>query len=302
MSKYYDELIALAEKNEDKINQMITSNYIKAIADMKSKLRDYLATNQELSYSKQMQFKRVESLIDYLNKRLKDLGNETYKNIKYYDIETFNNEYFGIFYEIEGLVDIEIPFNMINDDYIQAAIEAPVGGLKLSKRLYSENLDKMRTHVKDSVTQGLIKNLSYKDIAIAISDAGQTSLKHSLLIAVTEANRIKSIARQKGQEEAVSKGVKLEKRWLSTLDKKTRHSHQKLDGQTVPIDGEFEINDHTAPQPRLFGIPSEDIRCRCDTVTIVNDIAPQLRRDNETGEIFNYQNYNEWYEARVKND
>jgi len=175
---------------------------------------------------------------------------------------------------------------MLNEKYVQEAIEFPIEGLKLSERLYDKHLMDMKYRVKGAVTQVLINSSGYAAIAKTISDIGFTNFNHAMTIAITE-------------EEAVSKGVDLQKKWLSTLDKKTRHSHQKLDGQTVPIDGEFEINGHRAPQPRLFGIAKEDIRCRCDTITIVEGIDPSLRRDNETGEITNFKNYTEWKQDKI---
>ena len=50
--------------------------------------------------------------------------------------------------------------------------------------------------------------------------------------------------------------------------------------------------------PRMFGKPQEDINCRCTTITIVNGIEPELRKDIETKEIIKYNNYNEWAEVK----
>lgn len=298
MSKYYDELLGLAEKDEAKVKKTLINNYVQSIAEMKKKIKDYTQTNEELSFAKQMELKRYDSLIEQMNVSLKKLYDNNHDTIVDYDKTTFDREYFGIFYEVENVANVNLQFSTLNESYITQAIEAPIEGLKLSERLYDKNLNDMKLRVKGAVTQGLINSSGYAAIAEAISSIGWTDFNHAMTIAITEAGRIKSLARQKGQQEAVDKGVKLEKKWLSTLDKKTRHSHQKLDGQTVGIDEEFEINGHKAPQPRLFGVASEDIRCRCDTVTVVEGISPKLRRDNETGKIIEYKNYEEWVNAK----
>lgn len=300
MSKYYYELLKLAEKDEKKVRKLLIQNYTTAIADIKKRIMDYLVVNADLSYAKQLEMKRLEILINKINENIEKLHDNNYKIIADYDKETLEREYFGVFYEVENIADINLSFAMLNEKYIQEAIEFPVDGLKLSERLYEKYLMDMKYRVKGAVTQGLINSSGYPAIAKTIAEIGLTSFNHAMTVAVTEAGRMKSLARQKGQEEAVSKGVDLQKKWLATLDKKTRHSHQKLDGQTVPINGEFEINGHKAPQPRLFGVAREDIRCRCDTVTIVEGISPELRKDNETKKVIRYKNYNEWFKERVK--
>ncbi|MPN63812.1 NAD(+)--arginine ADP-ribosyltransferase EFV [bioreactor metagenome] len=100
---------------------------------------------------------------------------------------------------------------MLNEKYVQDAIEFPIEGLKLSERLYDKHLMDMKYRVKGAVTQGLINSSGYVAIAKTISDIGFTNFNHAMTIAVTEAGRMKSLARQKGQEEAVSKGVDLQK-------------------------------------------------------------------------------------------
>lgn len=61
--------------------------------------------------------------------------------------------------------------------------------------------------------------------------------------------------------------------------------------------------------PGMFGVASMDIRCRCTTVGIVDDIAPTLRRDNTKNEergdnpdilYVEYGTYAEWLEAVKK--
>lgn len=298
MSKYYDEILKLAEKEEEKVRKLLIQNYVNVLADIKRKLKVYIMDNENLTFAKQLELKRLDNLITQINIVLNKLYDNNYKIIKDYDRETMEREYFGVFYEVENLANINLSFSMLNERYIQEAIEFPVDGLKLSERLYDKYLMDMKYRVKGAVTQGLINSSGYADIAKTISDVGFTNFEHAMTIAITEAGRMKSLARQKGQQEALNKGVKLEKKWVSVLDKKTRHSHQKLDGQIVPIDGEFESNGHKAPQPRLFGVASEDIRCRCDTITIVEGISPELRKDNENKQHIKYKNYEDWHKEK----
>jgi uncharacterized protein with gpF-like domain len=68
------------------------------------------------------------------------------------------------------------------------------------------------------------------------------------------------------QKVAVSKGAKVVKQWMSTLDGKTRHSHRRLDGQIREVDEYFEIDGKKAKYPGDFGDPAEDCNCRCQLI------------------------------------
>lgn len=67
----------------------------------------------------------------------------------------------------------------------------------------------------------------------------------------------------------------------------------------VEVEEQFEsLDGYKADGPRLFGVASEDIHCRCTTITVVNGISPELRRDNE-GNEFPYKIYKEWKQDRI---
>ncbi|MDY4420174.1 MAG: phage minor head protein, partial [Clostridium perfringens] len=213
--------------------------------------------------------------------------------------KTYEENYFGLFYELESKYKINLSFSMISEDYVKKAIEYPVGGLNLSERLYGKHLNDLKIKVKACLTDHMINDRGYKVMAKKLSEISNADYKQSLRIAITEGNRLRSLARQDSYEEATDLGIDLKKKWLSTLDSKTRCLHRALDGQVKNVDEEFEISGYTALEPRLFGVASMDIHCRCDTINVVEGISPNIRRDNETGRVIPYKNYNDWYENRV---
>ena len=110
---------------------------------------------------------------------------------------------------------------------------------------------------------------------------------------------MQAVARQKAQDVATDLGVKLSKMWIATLDGRTRHNHAELDGQVVAVEERFEINGLETKQPHMFGFASEDVNCRCRTISVLDDIQQKFkRRDNETGEVIEYQSYREWAKAK----
>jgi len=302
MSRFSDELKRLAVKDEEVVRKELSRYYTESLADIKRRAMEYLAANKEISYATQLQLKRLDSLTAQIDQQLERLTGKIHGAITAFDRRVMDREFFGIFYDIEGQLktQLNMVFTPLDKNYIQQAIEMPVDGIPLSKRLYNQQLPTMQAHVQQAVTRSIIQGTGYPALATQISSIGLSSFKHSFTIARTEAGRVRSMARQEAQTKAEEAGVKLMKQWVATLDERTRDSHADMDGQIVGIDEEFESPDgNTAPQPRMFGVAEEDINCRCDTVTIVEGIAPKLRRDNTTGEIIEFKSYADWRAARV---
>ncbi len=57
------------------------------------------------------------------------------------------------------------------------------------------------------------------------------------------------------------------KEWDVTMDGATRYTHRLLDGQIRDQGKPFEVEGMEAQYPFQFGIPSEDINCRCCALT-----------------------------------
>lgn len=62
-------------------------------------------------------------------------------------------------------------------------------------------------------------------------------------------------------------GVVEQKRWMATLDHRTRPAHREADGQTVALDAPFDVGGELIPSPGT-GSPPNSVRCRC-AVTFV---------------------------------
>lgn len=59
-------------------------------------------------------------------------------------------------------------------------------------------------------------------------------------------------------------GYIVTKTWNAIIDEVTRETHFKLNGTTIPVDEYFVTSGGAAAlAPKMFGVPSEDIHCRC---------------------------------------
>ena len=132
------------------------------------------------------------------------------------------------------------------------------------------------TAVQKVIEQGLIEGLAIDSIASNLSVAFAFSTAKATMIARTEATRAANMAAQKAYSQAQADGIRVRKQWLSSRDSKVRDNeyanHRWLDGQIVDAN-EYFVNElgFQALSPGDFGIPSEDINCRCTIIPIVDD-------------------------------
>lgn len=236
-------------------------------------------------------------MADEINAILSNSYGTVEDTIKNHSTAEANQGYYGVWYSLEQSENVLLQMPLINHEYVKNLVNAPVAGKRLSKRLYQQR-DKLAKNVTNNIINGLFAGDSYAKIAKRVSDETEATYKQALTIAVTEGGRTSSVTQQQSSEHAKGLGIDMQKRWLSTLDGKTRHDHRELDGQTVDIEDDFTVNGHKAKQPRMFGVAKEDIRCRCTSINIVDDIAPELRKDNETKKLTDYKNYDEWLKAK----
>lgn len=122
-------------------------------------------------------------------------------------------------------------------------------------------------------TQGILQGHSMNRIARNLMDnvenMERTSAVRAARTAVTAAE---NAGRQDAAEELERKGVILKKRWVSTIDNRTRHFHVEADGQTVPNDEPFEVGGEKLmfPGDGSMGASGWNLyQCRCRRVTEV---------------------------------
>lgn len=109
-----------------------------------------------------------------------------------------------------------------------------------------------------------IDGITFEERIDELFDSGDFTVYDLERIAVTEGHRA-YVDGQSDAAEAIeeSEGITLYKRWDATMDDVTRETHRLLNGQLKMLDEEFTTVNGSATAPGLFGIPQEDINCRC---------------------------------------
>ncbi len=164
-----------------------------------------------------------------------------------------------------------------------------------------------KQQISASVTSGILQGKSIGKIADDLQTRIGTMERSSAIRAArTAVTGAQNAGRQDTYEAAAKMGIKLRKRWIATKDMRTRHSHAKLDGQTVGIDETFESilgSKMLFPGDRDGAVAADLYNCRCTMRTVekegIEAEPRQMRvRNPATGrnELVNEMTYDEWLE------
>lgn len=161
-----------------------------------------------------------------------------------------------------------------------------------------------RKKVNGAVVQGIIQGESIPQIAKRIAEAtGSQNLQQMVSFARTAMTGAQNAGRIEAMHQAQSLGIKLKKRWMATLDHRTRDAHQELDMQTVDVDEPFEVFGQEIMFPGdPNAAPELVMNCRCTLMQFHPEYPPQAmkRRDNETKEVIDAVSYKEWLKTHGK--
>ena len=300
MNRYQKKVQKQILLNERKILKEIEQIYEQALQDIMAQIT-YLQARKDtqnlqsiiyqVEYQKALK-KQIEGILDQLH-------NNEFTTISEYLTKCYEESWIGTLYDLQNQgIPLIFP---IDQDQVIKAIQL---NTKLSKSLYDSlgiDIKELKSIIRSEVSRGISQNYSYEKMATLIKNASQNTFNNSLRIARTEGHRISQESTYNVQVEAKKKGADIVKEWDATLDGKTRPNHRFLDGQIVDIDKPFKNADgDEAMYPGGFGIPSEDINCRCCVLqrakwNLNNDKFTKMNGEtNKLMEFKNKEDYNKF--------
>lgn len=288
MNGYKKRLISLYKKSLDEIKKKIAAMYEKY--------------GEKVTYSDMQSYNRLAVLEKEIALQLKELTGENIKLTTDSIKESFVESFYRTGYGFEKGLGVKMGFGQLNPAVINAAVLNPLDSIKWPERL-KDHINQYNRAIRQEITQGLIEGKGYAKIAKGITEKTSIMATKAFVIARTESGRAQSAARtlafDKSEAAAERLGVKTTRIWIATLDERTRDTHRSMDKQeahknangklvfTLPGGAETE-------GPRLSGIASEDINCRCTTSLIIEELTHKIRRDNINKSLFKDMSYDEW--------
>ena len=155
--------------------------------------------------------------------------------------------------------------------------------------------------IAGAVTQALIQGEAIPKLAKRIAmQTGETNMKAMLRYARTAMTSAQNSGRMEMLHQAQGMGIQCKKRWLATLDHRTRDTHAALDGTVVGVDDKFPNGLMYPGDPE--GPAGEVYNCRCTLIYeydgFPNDPTADQRYDQESGQLITDMNYDEWKSAK----
>lgn len=264
------------------------------IAGLKSVWDNFEGTEEEKTellsriQSKIYQKKYQEAIQGQVDDVLKNLQNNTYKSISEYLEKSYEEGFIGAMYSLQGQ---GIPLVMPLDQ--EAMVRAVQLDSKISKGLYNhlgENVGVLKKHITAQVSRGIASGYSYEQVAqqLALKMKGTYnnpggSMAYAMRIARTEGHRIQIQGAMDACYKAKNIGADVVKQWDSTLDSKTRKSHQDVDGEIRELDEAFSNGLMFPGDPS--GAAREVVNCRCALLERARWALTEKVNQN-TGEVY----------------
>lgn len=137
-----------------------------------------------------------------------------------------------------------------------------------------------REHIMTVLTNGEQQGWGVDKMAFEIENSGLT-VSRARMIVRTEISKAQFQGTKLGREDSEFETTK---QWISATDHRTRHSHREVDGETIDVNGRFNVNRYKGKM--LIGVDMMEgpgdpeasaenvIQCRCTT-------AERAKRDEQ---------------------
>lgn len=281
LAKLEQRIAKLYKKAADELTDTVKSyfeQFAKRDAAMKEKLDAGEITEQQYKQWRLAQIgrgKRFEALRDKVAERYTD-ANATavaYVNDATPGIYSLNRNYAA--YKIEQVSD-KADFTLWDEQTVKRLIDEQPDLMPYyqPKRALQRGIDLKygKQQITASVTSSILQGKSIPKIA---NDLQQRMRDMSRASAIRTARTAVTAAQNAGRLDtyraAQDMGIKLKKRWLATLDNRTRHAHAMLDGQTVDVDKPFKVDGYELMYPGDTSAPGYLVyNCRCTQIAEVD--------------------------------
>lgn len=279
------------------VDRKLRSTYRQAQKELKEKLSDFNRRHAERDREKRRQLAEGEiSLIEYqswqrgqafqksqwkhkidqVNKVIHHSNQEAARIVRESQLNVFAENYNYFSYLGEKITGMQ--FGIYNTQSVTRL-------LKEEPQILPEwDIDKEKDYtwnqkkVNNAINQGIIQGESIADITKRLCGELATQNERRMeLFARTAMTEAQNAGRQQQMDDAADMGIEINKRWIATLDSRTRDSHKEMDGEEVPYNKEFSNGLQYPGDPH--GEPAEVYNCRCTMVSIYPKYEDRSKQD-----------------------
>ena len=263
------------------------------LAKLYEKQGDVISLNDAKKYG------RLESLEHQIEQKLKEAELTTKRVTRTAIKDSYKEAYYNAGYAYESGTGMRFGFASLPEAKIKAIVLNPLDRVTWIARTTSRG-KQINATIRSKIAQGLAQGKGYQFIAADIKTTIQTNVGDLFKLVRTETHRAHQTAGieayQRLQNSIKQSGLDIKpiRFWISTLDSKTRDTHQSADGQEEDKQGMFHVGGVSMPAPGLSGVAKEDINCRCTVGTRIDGLSEQKRLDNRSKTVGVWDTYKDW--------
>ena len=291
----------IADKAIETTEKKIRAVYQQASRELNKKLADFTRKHQKkqkemlkkldageiskVQYERWMRGqlfmqKQWTAKADQATRIMLDANQEAALLVKKGRLNVFAENYNYAAYELEKRARGTVNFNIYNEKAVEKLLRKKPKMLPEWKIDEKKDYKWNRQKVENSITQGIIQGKKIEEITgDLVKNLCTTNDSKMRLFARTAMTGSQNAGRQAQMEDAEDMGITVKKRWVATLDNRTRDTHQRLDGQEVDVDQPFKIDDYEIDYPGdPNGEPEMVYNCRCAMIQIYPGIERHSTR------------------------
>lgn len=294
----------------DKFNAHMASFHEKEIRYYDDYVRTGLWTEQDYKDWRKNQLlvsQRLEEIQNIIAEDLKNTDKIAMKMVRdgEFDVYALNHNYST--YEIERKLGIDTSFTLYNHDAVESLVIddpelLPAPSEKRQAEIDAKDLKWNKEKLSSVFTSAIITGVDIPTLAQKISEVASMDYNASIRNARTMYTGAENRGRQDSYTRAQRMGIDIRKKWIATLDERTRDSHRAVDGEIVELNEKFSNGLRFPGDPD--GAPGEVYNCRCAMVSVVDGVDPMafvdksdvLKRKLENENI----TYEEWKKGHKK--
>lgn len=259
MNKRQKEVLQEQLNNEKDVLKLLEANYQDALDEINSKIELLLARQDADMQHVIYQVEYQKALKTQVQSILETLQANEFETVSEYLTKSYEDGFIGTMYDLQGQgIPLIFPIDQ------KAVVEAIQTETNLSNDLYTalgKDIKTLQKQIAGEISRGVAGGQMYAEIARNVAGYARIPKNNAMRIVRTEAHRIQNRASMNACEKAKSKGADVVKQWDASLDKRTRDSHARVDGEIRELDEKFSNGLLYPGDPS--GSAAEVINCRC---------------------------------------
>ena len=310
-----------ADKKLSEIDRELRKVYKQAQKELTEKLSDFNKQHRKKDREKRQQMDKGEiskqqykdwlagqvfmrgqweRKLDQVNQVMLHHNEQAMRIINDSRLDVFAENYYSEGFKAKWIIQ-DVGFNVYSTHAIARLLEKQPQILPKWKIDEEKDYKWNEKKVNNIIQQGIIQGESVDQIGKRLcEDLSSQNESKMTMFARTAITGAQNAGRQVQMEQAAAAGIKVNKRWIATLDNRTRDLHRARDGEEVPYDEEFSggieyPGDPTAP-------PEEVYNCRCTMETVYPEYADRSKewREDETIDGVPYEEWKEEAKQRLE--